>query len=435
MRIVVLYQWAGRAAFATAILAALLLSLVLSGGLTPARAGGTVAGPDLGGTSGLEVASPVASLIEPPAQEPTAGTVAPGDSTPSPEIASDPPTDGAASPPSTPPADGLDPATAVWFEIVQPSIDEVASVLYVGTLDGRALRAWRTPARLYGAGPAPDGRVLVWWHAAGETVVRFVDGRDGSSQDFMRREGDLGLSLDPSGEFVYWIETLRTGQTAGLWRRPTGGGPAERILTGWKSDFGTEMTWSPDGVYLVLWTWRSDGYDYRVLDVATGLVREVLGTTHGSLIGWFGDQLVVYEVKGGERHYPLIAIDPDDGSTRRLVTGDGRNAMVVDSEDGPRLVFETSESDRYAVRVLAGTGARSELLYVGDRPWYEPGSALAFQTTRTGLAAPGHLLIAPSRRLAPAESDGAPLTFGTRVLVDVVTGERIALPEPTLESE
>jgi hypothetical protein len=56
-----------------------------------------------------------------------------------------------------------------------------------------------------------------------------------------------------------------------LWRRPIAGGPAEQIIEhDWAG--GADIDFAVDGSRVAVLTYVDSGYDYRVVDLASGEV-------------------------------------------------------------------------------------------------------------------------------------------------------------------
>ncbi len=231
------------------------------------------------------------------------------------------------------------------------------------------------PSPLEASGPA-DGKVLAWWYEDGETVVILVDTSDGSFSEVMRADAPFGAAaLHPSGDDWYWIPAGEPDRTDGLWRRSLSGGEAEQLLPGWDSRF-TRLDFAVDGSRLSISSLTPVGSrrDYKVYDVATGEVSEIVGTGHRSAIGFLGPELIVYSAAEPheELQYPLIAIDPSDGSMREIVQGEGTFAAIFPSVDGPILVYEASEAGVYILHSLSPGDGSSRELYEAPRPLGEP---------------------------------------------------------------
>jgi hypothetical protein len=133
------------------------------------------------------------------------------------------------------------------------------------------------------------------------------------------------------------------------------------------------------------------GYIYRILDIASGHVTELVGLGLSEPVGFLGDELIVYATMDEARIFPLAAIG--DGTTRTLVDTEGFVASVFPSATGPQLVYDGhDDQSRYLLRALGVGDESPRTLFVGEAPWYDPPSGMASHSVET----PGWVPILPA---------------------------------------
>lgn len=335
---------------------------------------------------------------------------------------------------ATPIAEGPDLAAAGWAQAAYDESGETRT-LFVGRLDGRAFEVMTVPSPLLTSGPV-KGKVLAMWREGGEMIVNLVDTGDGSSIELARTEDSYSTAaLDPSGDYWYWVP-VTDGMIDGLWRRPIAGGDAEPVITGtWEGGF-TDIDFSRDGNQVAVSTVAAaGGRDYRILDIQSGHLSEILGTRHRSPVGFLGDELIVYSAVDSsdeELQFPLIAIDPADASQRVIVDGEGTFAVIYPGADGGDvLVYQGHEGDDYALYALADGDEEERLLYIGGRPLSAPPAEMVLHSVEV----PGWMPVFPFGRayLWPGVVE-EPIDVPRR-LVNLGDGSVIEVPVPAPEPE
>lgn len=222
-----------------------------------------------------------------------------------------------------------------------------------------------------------DGKILAMWLDGDKRVVELVDTADGSRRELRRMTGWVSASLSPSGRHWCWV-SFDGERWGGLWRQPISGGRAVRLVDPWRGGGGS-MIWSTDGSRLAI-AGRRDGFrnDYRIFEPESGRLHQILDAEYGEVVGFLGEELLVRAYTEGERQYPILAIDPADGSTRMVIgERDGIIAAVIPTRDGPRLVYNWPDDDM-RLRFYAH-GLRGEpptLLYTGQAPWWDSRAGL-----------------------------------------------------------
>ncbi len=178
---------------------------------------------------------------------------------------------------------------------------------------------------IQGSGPY-GGKVLAWSRGEEETIVVLADSGDGSVRELARTPDTLAAAaVAPDGREWYWV-SRREGQVAGVWRQAVAGGAAEKVLDGWdvESSYGdgADLDWALDDSLLVVSSRTTTGHQFRIIDLPSGRVTELLDTGQGQVVGFLGRELVAYPGDSdSELNFPLIAIDPTDGSMRDLIEG------------------------------------------------------------------------------------------------------------------
>jgi hypothetical protein len=250
-----------------------------------------------------------------------------------------------------------------WFRL-QPRLDTALALagqqLEIGW-HGGASRLLDLPPESFAAGPF--GRlVLVGADDGRRSTLRALDGADpcdwllATEQHVIRR-----ATIDPLGNSLYEFRVDRFSRAdLGVWRRPLSGGASVRVVPPLPADdhygptFSTELSWSDRGDQLAVQSCGFTRCRTRLLHLASGAVRSVLGEDQGPLLGVAGGKLVGY---GTCRGLPcrVRAIDLDSGSDVTLVEAAGVAGLVA-TEAGPAVAYEAGNGDAELVAVDVATG-------------------------------------------------------------------------------
>lgn len=199
-------------------------------------------------------------------------------------------------------------------------------------------------------------------------------------------------TIDPTGRTVYEFHVDRaTRQDLGVWARPLDGSLAAVQVLGpidpddrFGRTYATEFSWDLTGSKLAVSSCGEAACRTRVFDPATGTVQSIDEPDLGPLVGLAGDVIVTYGACPG-LPCPLLATAIDTGE-RSVLSDSGAVAVLVETDDGPRLVLEEG--------ARAGMALRSVSL---DRP----------SVTDLGPIA-GGLRLHPAQTLADAGTDLPP---------------------------
>jgi hypothetical protein len=280
------------------------------------------------------------------------------------------------------------------------------------------------PAEAFAAGPF-RGLVLVGSDDGAASTIFMIDVARGCatsiarSLDVIRR-----ATLTPDRTAIVEFRVARASRTElGVFERPLrGGGPETQLLGPIAPDdrFGptwtTELAWSADGHRLAVQSCGAVACRTRVLDRASGTVRELADLGHGDLVGVAGSRVVLHGACGG-LPCALLSIDLTDGGTATLHDSAGLAVMTVDADGRPIVVHEIG-ADGGALRSVAADGERSREIRADPL-----GRRVVEGPARAGGAAesgPGFVVLGPEGRIpvdGPAVailrrlSDGASLRF------------------------
>ena len=191
----------------------------------------------------------------------------------------------------------------------------------------------------------------------------------------------------------------------GIWSRPfDGSGPAEQVLEPIGPDerfgptFTTEFTWDAAGGRLAVQSCGEAACRVRVIDPAGGVSPVVAEPDLGTLVALDGDELVAYAACPG-LPCPILAVDVQTGS-RRVLADAAAAAVVIATQDGPRLVHEVLDESGVMLRSVALDGpAAGDLGRLPDGLRLQPIAAMAGAATRVPA---GWVLVTPDGRLSPS---------------------------------
>lgn len=137
-----------------------------------------------------------------------------------------------------------------------------------------------------------------------------------------------------SGEDWYWVPLRADGRLSGLWRRPIAGAQpsGSSSMTGPGAPTSTSL-WT--AAAWAVSTYVDSGYDYCVVDLASGEVSEILDTGHSEALGFLAD-----------------------GSQQVIVDGESTHATIVpDSANEPVLIRDSHEVEDYRLCAQAAGDA------------------------------------------------------------------------------
>ncbi|MFL5680160.1 MAG: hypothetical protein ACJ77B_06115 [Chloroflexota bacterium] len=311
-----------------------------------------------------------------------------------------------------------------WFRI-DPLLDATGTLrgqhLAIGHGSG-VVESTDLAPESFAAGPFGDV-VLVGSDDGRESTVRAVVG--GSCRQVVSSGRDVIRSavLSPDGTTLYEHRVdRRTRADLGIWSRPFAGGAASLALAPIADDerygrtFSTELAWSDDGTALVVQSCGIASCRTRLLDPRTGATRSVGDANQGVLIGAAAGRLITF---ASCRGLPC-AIESTDIATGAMTTiGEAAGeARVVDTTDGAVVVAEATADGETSVRAIDPVSGRGRTI-----PVARPGLRLVGTATVAGGGQgipPGWVLLT---------SDARPAADGASVLVNVVDGSTVELPE------
>jgi hypothetical protein len=224
---------------------------------------------------------------------------------------------------------------------------------------------------------------------------------------------------------MYWIAL--TGDDRGdVWRMRLPDGERELI----RADRATRYSFlvlSLDGRYLAL----AGGMDHPgrvvVVDTTTRETWEVR-TTGGEVVGFLGRHLVTYsEPESEEKRFPLIAVDPRDGSTRTVARTGGFPAIVPDADGRGVLVWRVLDDQGQSIALRDSVGGRRRIIHTLARDDEGRFGAMVRRGFHQGIEAPGYLALFPDGH-AFAWPEVAPSYEGQpRTLISIADGSVIEL--------
>jgi hypothetical protein len=393
------------------------------------------------------VALSVVSLRPPPGV-----TTTPGPSGSAPPSSSESAVPSTTPLPSTVPGAEIDLSQIPWYTIQSiqfgtftppgpddPPLPDPYELLTVGTLDGSVTTQLRLTPKVtedgqegaWASGPYGSD-VLTGDDDGSRSRLMLVSALDGSTRTVFETDDAVPIgALDSSRETLYFALVDReTGRDRGLWRVPVGGGAAAAV---YEPEIGVEphdyasrwrMDRSVGGEYLVLQVCRPTRCGTLVHHLLTGESR--FDNSSGELIGVTDTDYVVDSVAG------RIAISLGDGSTRPLRHGVAGQAIVAGVPEAWFVVMEPGMSNPRAYRMEAGRigdGPPRTLVEVDAENPTE--SALRHGPDAGAGVPPGWVLRWPTEGSRYSDVSVPPHVWYVGELVNVVTGERLAVP-PTI---
>ena len=326
-------------------------------------------------------------------------------------------------------ASRTDPAEAPWFRL-DPVLDTKGALagqrLVVGRADGAGRRTMELPSESFAAGPF-GATVLVGTDDGAGSQLFALDVVAGcaapidTSADVIRR-----ATISPDGGSIVEFRVERESRAdMGTWRkRLDRDEPAEPLVPSIRADgrFGrtwsTEFLWAVDGTELAIQSCGEAACRTRVVEPATGALREVDEPDLGPAVGLAGGRLVSYLACRG-LPCPIVAIDLSTGA-RQTLAPDAGPAVVIVTADGARLVHERFVGPGTSLVTVPLDGSEGRDL--GALP---AGLSLHMDAHRSadGMDTPtGWVLLAPEGRM-PIHPGAAPL------LRHVPDGRTVAVDE------
>jgi hypothetical protein len=290
----------------------------------------------------------------------------------------------------------------------------------VGRLGGEAFQVVDEP--IVDANGPVRGKVIAWRWFPDHQTFSLVDTGDGSMIEVLRTENGDAPILAPDGQTMYWVEV--TSEPLGdVWRMRLPDGEHELILHDVPIYRG-DMDLSTDGRYLALTIFGGDLSRYIVVDTRTLRTWDV-PVEAGEVVGFLSRHLVTYsEPESEEKRFPLLAIDPRDGSTR-IVARTGAFPAIVPDADG-RGVLVWSTSDQLVVRGSVG-GPRRTIL--ADDDGYLPPMVME------GIEIPGYVAVFPDGYAFAWPEVAHRYAGRPRSLVSIADGSVIELEPVTASPE
>ncbi|MFN0277175.1 MAG: winged helix-turn-helix domain-containing protein [Pyrinomonadaceae bacterium] len=216
---------------------------------------------------------------------------------------------------------------------------------------------------------SPDGRYFVYSEQSGAVYKLWLQQTGYSSrvEIIPASEKSLGCTtFSPDGQFVYFLATDLSDGNIFLYRVPTLGGPAAKIL----SDAGSCVSFSPDGREMVYSRFDKPKNEMQyVIAASDGLGAERIihsssGTYSGSAPAWSpdGKNITFATLKSRENDvliYMLTELNIADGSLKHISDETWGNCY--------RMMWNTDGQGFYFIGTKSGetmTPGRDQLYYV-----------------------------------------------------------------------
>jgi dipeptidyl aminopeptidase/acylaminoacyl peptidase len=302
--------------------------------------------------------------------------------------------------------------------------ESAATGLWVGRLDGPAFHVEDEPI-VRADGPV-DGRVLAWRSSGDQRAVSLVDTADGSEVEVLRTEDGGVPVLAPDGRTMYWIE-MTSDMRGDVWRMRLPDGERELMLGDRATRYSSTQL-SLDGRYLALVGGMDDPEHVVVVDTRSGETWDVR-TTGGGVVGFLGRHLVTYsEPEGDEARFPLLAVDPRDGSTRTVARAGIYPAIVPDADGRGVLVWRTFDDQTASIRVRDSVGGRRRIIHTVPRSEARARSAAVVRRGfDQGIEIPGYVALFPDGHAFAWPEIAQRYAGQSRTLVSIADGSVIEL--------
>ncbi len=330
-----------------------------------------------------------------------------------------------ASPMPPAPSPSLTPVDAFgsWYQVTDND-ESAATGLWVGRLGGPAFHVVDEPV-VRADGPV-DGKVLAWQSSQGVRTVSIVDTGDGSMVEVLRTEDGGVPILGPDGQTMYWIE-MTSDEQGDVWRMRLPDGDRELVLTGRATQYSS-LHLSLDGQHLALEGGMDDPEHVQVVDTTTGETWD-LTTTGGGMVGFLGRHLVTYSApEGDEKRFPLLAVDPVDGSARAVARDGIYPAIVPDAEGRGVLVWTTSGDEGRSIVVRDEVGAPRRTIHTVSRDGGGASTAVVPRGFDQGIEIPGYVALFPDLHAFAWPEVAQRYAGQPRTLVSIADGTVIELP-------
>lgn len=228
-------------------------------------------------------------------------------------------------------------------------------------LDDPAPRALTQGPSDYWTSWSPDGSLIAFNGASGETADIFVMRSDGTGSSRLTTDPATDAQPDWSPDGTRLVFVSDRGGAEQLWVMNADGTEPHRLVEG--EGQAQNPRWSPDGSRIAYYETDGNGHDFVTLVNADGTGRRRVGP--GVWPSWTmsGDSLVYSGPDG------LYMVAPDGSGARLFVAGDIVNGEV--SPDGSKVAFIEKVDGDITLAVMALDGSHRQVLLRRPAPKWD----------------------------------------------------------------
>ncbi len=364
--------------------------------------------------------------------------------TPSPSVSASPVQSVSPVPsPSTAPAAEIDLSKLAWFDLTDMVFGTVTEMppeatplptpfgqLQVGTLDGHLAAEVHLEEESFANGPYPAG-VLAGQDNGSRSELLLVSPLSGAVRTLFQTDALVPIAaLSPDDAWIYYPKIDRkSGQDTGVWRRPIGDGPEERVIdpgiASVPEDYASAwfMGWTPHGKRLVVQACNRGQCTASVCGPVQDRTTRLSDQT-GEFLGLTDTDLVTRRARAPG----VVAVDLDSGTTRTIEPATSGGA-IARGASGWFLAYEPDVGPVRAYRLEAipfeGGGPHVLVSLSGSDLSL---AAVSAPGDRRAILPNGWVLRWPVRGSPYADIPFDPATWFAGQLVNVETGETLKVP-------